>query len=102
MTVQKQREIVIEFEKVQTIRKRARTHLADCRGCGIATDAISLIDAADLFEIARDQLFQFISRNGCHYHIRNNEDIYLCVPSLLSRMTEQRTLRLLPTEEGSR
>jgi len=89
MTAQRQREIVIEFEKVRTIRKRAKTTLADCRGCDSETDAVTLVEAAGLFEITHENLFQFIKQNDCHYHVTIDDRIYLCVPSLLESMQRQ-------------
>ena len=77
---------MIEFEKVQTIRKRARTQLADCRGCGEERDVVSLTEAATLFETEHEDLFKFIRQNNCHYHISDNSNIYLCVASLIEQM----------------
>ena len=93
MTAQRQREIVIEFEKVQTIRKRAKTTLAVCHGCGAETDAVSLIEAGELFETTNDDLFQFIKQNGCHYHVGDGNRIYLCVTSLLKCMQQKNQTR---------
>ena len=95
MTAQRQREIVIEFEKVRTIRKRAKTTLVDCRGCDAETDAVTLIEAAGLFEITHENLFQFIKQNDCHYHVAIDDKIYLCVPSLLESMQQKNQIRRL-------
>lgn len=86
---------MIEFEKVRTIRKRAKTMLAFCSGCETHADAVTLIDAAVLFETGHDTLFQFIKQNDCHYHISDNNKIYLCVPSLLEQMTQKQQIRRL-------
>lgn len=95
MLTARQREIVIEFEKVQTIRKRARTTLTSCSRCRSVSDTLSLTDAAELFETSRDDLLQFIEQNDCHYHVSIDDRIYLCVASLLETMrrsTEERKL----------
>ncbi len=89
------REIVIEFERVETIRKRAATRLTQCPGCEAQADAVSLVDAAELFEISRDEMFRFIELNDCHYHLNIDDRIYLCVPSLLESMRQRGQVRAL-------
>lgn len=86
MKMQKQREIVIEFERVQLIRKRAKTHLLNCRMCRRETDFIPLIEAAKLFGTETEQLFQFIKANGCHFEIEAGGEIFICLVSLLAQM----------------
>jgi hypothetical protein len=87
MTVQKQREIVIEFEKVQMIRKRAKTAFAFCAKCGGDADFVGLGAATILFETRNGDLATFISSNGVHTH----EDIGICIPSLLAIMHSRQT-----------
>ncbi len=86
MTTQRQREIVIEFEKVQLIRKRAKTELRHCGGCNAVSDSVSHVEAAELFETPPDTLFEFIRHNNCHYEVGHNGKISLCVTSLLAVM----------------
>ena len=86
MNADRRREIVIEYEKVQTIRKRARTRFLDCRGCKTETDLVSIADAAELFETDSERLLGFIRLKGCHYEIDGDSDILLCVASLLETM----------------
>ena len=95
MTAQIRRAIVIEFEKVQAIRKRAKTSLAFCVHCRIDVDAVPLIEAAELFETALEDLFQFTRQNECHYHVGGDDIIYLCVPSLIERMQQKNQTRQL-------
>ena len=95
MTVKQQREIVIEFERVQLIRKRARTRLASCDRCGIVSDVVSLIEAAELFETDHENLLQFIRQNDCHFHVGDHSKIYLCVVSLLDTMKRKNNIRRL-------
>ena len=97
MTAQRQREIVIEFEKVQTIRKRARTTLANCVGCGEVSDVVPLAEASELFETTHNDLFQFIKQNDCHYHVGEGNRVYLCVTSLIEKMQQQNAVRQLAT-----
>ena len=47
MTTQRQREIVIEFEKVQLIRKRALTEVRYCSGCKAVSDSVAQVEAAE-------------------------------------------------------
>lgn len=85
---------MIEFEKIQLIRKRANTTLRHCSGCDSTADAVSLIEAAALFETAPGDLLQFIKQNDCHHHVGFNGKIFLCVVSLLERMNQKNNIRL--------
>lgn len=82
MTPQKQREIVIEFEKVRTIRKRAKTSFAFCPSCGTDTDFVELLSAAQLFDIYDGDLAAFVAANAVHH----DGDMDICFPSLLAVM----------------
>lgn len=86
MKMQKHREIVIEFERVQLIRKRAKTHLIDCRECRREVDFVTLREAATLFGTSVEQLFEFIKINNCHYEIDAGGEIFICLVSLLAQM----------------
>ena len=94
MTAKRQREIVIEFEKVKLIRKRAKTLLVNCRGCGRSTDLVPLLEAAELFETAPDNLLRFGKENDCHYQILDEGNIYLCLVSLLAGLKRKNNYRL--------
>jgi len=82
MTAQRQREIVIEFEKVRTIRKRAKTTFELCEGCGNEVDFVALHLAAELFETATGDLAAFVTANGVH----TGATLDICIPSLLAVM----------------
>ncbi len=86
MTAKRQREIVVEFEMLKRVRKRAKTVLDDCGPCGLATDLVLIQDAAELFEYETEDLLRFAAQNGCHYQILADGSIFLCVVSLLDRM----------------
>lgn len=86
MKIQKQREIVIEFERIQLIRKRANTHLIKCRICRREVDFIPLGDAAKLFSVQIEQLLNFIKINRCHFETVADGEIFICLISLLERM----------------
>lgn len=86
MKIQKQREIVIEFERVQLIRKRAKTLMKNCRTCRHETDFIPLLEGAKLFSTQTEQLFQFIKAHSCHFEIDAEGEIFICLVSLLAQM----------------
>lgn len=85
MTAKQQREIVIEFEKVQLIRKRAKTTLAFCGSCGGEADFVELQAAARLFDTSDGDLATFVASNAVHIDL----DTKICIPSLLSVMHER-------------
>ena len=86
MKIQKLREIIIEFERVQVVRKRARTHLLFCAACRAEADFVALGEASSLFNTETETLFQFIKTNTSHYETASGGEIFVCLPSLLSRM----------------
>lgn len=89
MKIQKMREIVIEYERVQIIRKRAKTHLVYCEKCRTDADFVSLLEAATLFNTAGEQLLEFIKRTGSHYQTENGSGVFICLNSLLTKMKEK-------------
>lgn len=92
MTTKRQREIVIEFEQVKMIRKRAKTELHHCDSCGRLVDFVSLQTAATLFEIGKDKLAEFVYERGIHIEIAVG-DGSVCVTSLLETMQTQKQLQ---------
>lgn len=97
MKAQSQREIVIEIERICMIRKRARTSLEYCEGCGTVSDVIRHAEAARLFEMPARDLFQFIQQSNSHYRVASDGNINLCVTSLIERMKwRQDVRRLMP------
>lgn len=89
MKNQKVREIVIEIERVQFIRKKTRTHLTFCNNCQKEGDFISLREAASLFSTDMANLFQFIKTNNSHYQPNTGGEIYICLISLLACIREK-------------
>jgi hypothetical protein len=92
MQVEKKREIVIEIERVRTIRKRCNTHVLFCSECNDEADFITLREAAGLFEIDPDLLTSYAHEHLCHVRPSDSET-FLCVPSLLDHM-QRRTAAL--------
>jgi len=86
MKIQKQRELIIEFERVQLVRKKASTHLIFCRNCGREVDFVSLREASSLFSTPTENLLQFIRINQSHFESGTNGEIYICLVSFLASM----------------
>jgi hypothetical protein len=82
MTTHSQREIVIEYERIQLIRKKAKTEFTHCDTCGRDSDFVAVDAAAELFEIHIDDLLAFINGNNCHHHARVKT--LVCINSLLA------------------
>lgn len=87
------REIVIEFEKVQMIRKRARTIYTFCRSCGSEKDFVGVRAAAALFGITIDELSSFVSANAVHLAAIGPNGNGICVASLLEVMQTMRSTK---------
>ena len=89
MKILKSREIVIEYEKLQLIRKRARTQVVVCPACRAESDFVSLTDAAELFNTAADVLTKFITDKRCHFQADASGAVFVCLASLMAEMREQ-------------
>ena len=90
MTPKRQREIVIEYERIQLIRKRAKTSIRTCQGCKGETDVVRLSVAAELFEISEDELKHFIDQNAVHFE-PNDETV--CVVSMLNILHKKQNMK---------
>ena len=88
MTTKRQREIVIEFEKVQLIRKRASTTLEHCDRCNASSDFVDIATAAHLFGVTVQDLAQFVAGTSVHWK-STKPGITICVPSLLETMKQK-------------
>lgn len=86
MKIQKRREIVIEFERVQIVRKKAETHLDFCCECGREVDFVPLKEAAALFLTPTESLLHFVRVNNSHLTIDTDGEMIVCLASLLARM----------------
>jgi hypothetical protein len=86
MTPKTNREIVIEYERIQLIRKRANTQFIICRNCRRETDFISLRKAARLFSVKIEQLLRFMKISKCHFEANAGGEIFICLISLLEKM----------------
>jgi hypothetical protein len=75
---------VIEYERIQLIRKKAKTEFSHCESCGAQSDFVPLDAAAELFETHTDDLLAFIRGNNCHHTA--SATTMLCINSLLATM----------------
>lgn len=92
MKIQKKREIVIEFERVQLVRKKARTHIIFCRNCGREVDFIAIREAAALFMTPAETLLKFIRVSNSHFETAADGEIYICLVSFLTAMKSKTNL----------
>ena len=97
MKVQKQRELIIEFERVRIVRKKARTQLLLCRNCGREVDFVALREAALLFTTPTENLLQFIELNHSHFETGANGEIYVCLISFLACLKQNTDLSRIKT-----
>lgn len=86
MKPRKNREIVVEFERVQIVRRRARALMFLCRECADEVDFIGLLEAATLFSTPSDTLLEFIRINRTHFLTGVDGEIMICLTSLLSAL----------------
>lgn len=77
-----EREIVIEIERVKTIRKRCRTRVMFCPECLSKADFITLREAALLFEVEPSLLRRFI-RHQLKGRAPQESESLICIASLL-------------------
>ena len=87
--MRKERELVIEVERVQRIQKRAKTKIRHCGFCRAETDFVSLRDAAELFERKHDELLLFLRKSNCHYREEENGQIEICLSMFLKAIDDR-------------
>ena len=84
MPTKRQREIVIEYERILLIRRRAKTDREHCKFCRADVDLVSITAAAEIFETPEVELFRFMQINRCHFTAEKGETVRICIPSLLA------------------
>ncbi len=84
------REIFIEIERVQIIRKRTATKLEFCTKCQDYVDFISLVKATEIFETDGEVLKRFINATGSHFRANAVGEIDICLQTLLLKMNEEK------------
>jgi hypothetical protein len=83
------RQVVVEIEHTQIVRKRAKTYLKHCRECRQERDFLPVKGASTLFSIEQTTLIEFAIENHCHYSIDESGDIQLCLTRLLAQMSRR-------------
>lgn len=89
MNTARQRELVLEVEQVRVVRRRMKTSILFCRGCGKSTDFIELVKAAELFGVTSAELYEFVQTNRCHFLAASCGAICVCVADLLAAMSRR-------------
>jgi hypothetical protein len=89
MPVAARRELIVEFERVQIVRRRAKTRMRTCAACGTRTDFITLGQAARLFEMPASDILRFVRENSCHFEMDPAREVHLCLAALMERMRER-------------
>lgn len=95
---------MIEYERVQKIRKLCSTRLMVCAQCGTDADFITFREAASLFETDHPALNRFIEIHQCHRQLNESGELQLCVASFIACMSAKKGIaasRLLGGETYS-
>lgn len=101
MKIIRSREIVVEYEKVQTLQKRALTQVVRCVRCRGDADFLEVTEAAGLFNTPVDTLTAFIAEHRCHVLSDAAGKVYVCIASLITplRTASGGRLALPPAED---
>ena len=89
MRVVKSREIVIEVERIQLVRRRSKSSVAFCESCSAEADFMSLAGTALLFGTNSADLLDFIKENNSHYTNGRRDELLICINSLIACMNRQ-------------
>jgi hypothetical protein len=76
--------LVLEIERIELIRKRCRLFSGFCKTCSKDTDFVSLTQMSSLFEIRAEDFFQTIRVSPIHFETELHNEIFLCINSLLN------------------
>lgn len=85
MTGLSQKQLVIELERVQTVRRRIPTRLGHCLDCREPADLVELADLARLFEVSVAEAVLQLQRRRIHMQHLDTGSIAVCAGSLLNR-----------------
>ena len=80
------REVIVEVERVQIIRKRAKSLYMICKECGCKADFVSVDDAALVFETASSDLIAFAAANNCHIKEFISGGVHICLIAFIAAM----------------
>ena len=80
------REIVVELERVQLIRKRAPTVRIFCQACWRESDFVSTTDAARIFGLRSAEINDFAER-GLAHSVRHSAKTFICAAAIVKHLT---------------
>jgi hypothetical protein len=83
---QKTKDLILEIERVQLIRKKCRTVIEFCEQCQVETNFVTLTEAASLFSVQTNNLLNFIQITACHSAENSAGEFLICVNSLLGNI----------------
>src|SRR5262245_64671250 len=76
------RELVIEIERIQTIRRSVNTRPAVCLECGSKSEFVDLVKIAALFDMTPSRFLDAMHTNACHIKVESG--VQICITSVLS------------------
>jgi hypothetical protein len=85
MTQSAQRQLVLEIERVQTVRRRIATVRGHCIQCCAPVDLVELAELAGLFDVSVADAVRQLRRRRIHVRRLPEGSIVVCVESLLTR-----------------
>ena len=86
MNALNKREVIVEIERVQVVRKRAKTLYMICKECGRKVDFVSLNDASTVFETEAADLVKFATANRCHIRNHSTGGVHICLVAFIAAM----------------
>lgn len=89
MRVVKSREIVLEVERIQVVRRRSKSWLMFCERCAGNVDFMSAEQAALLFGTNLPDLFLFVKEYDSHFTVNTGGEYLICINSLVNSMNAQ-------------
>ena len=102
MTGSSQRQLVIEVERVQTVRRKVPIAAGYCRDCRCPVDLIDVADLARVFEVSVADAVLQLKRRRIHLLDLSASTILVCADSLLMRSDQDFPMlnRSLPPSSG--
>lgn len=94
------REVVVEYERVQVIRKHSKTRVLYCAGCAKEADFITMVEGAALFSVQIGALAEFVNANDCHRTSHSDGPVHVCLPSLLNTMKVRSRIKLIDSDSS--
>ena len=84
------REIVVEFERIERIRRTAPTILMRCAECQQEVEHVRVNEAAKLFGSTESDIGSFLNENNCHRSVIGENKHVACVASVLDAMNRRK------------